>query len=194
MKYVTAHYIDARDDIPETVAPLRNGPKLPSDKLTVTIVDYRQRPSLIIGTLTDSTPVPPACSMIDQADYAAKLADWTQWRLTTTAAQAKAAIQQWLDQTAQANGYDDMNSCVSYAGSSVKQWSDDAAAGSAWRDAVWQAAYQWQSDASAQPPDPIPSVCEVVAKMPQPDAYGWTQHAAGANPSGGVTTGSTSSS
>ena len=53
----------------------------------------------------------------------------------------QAGVQQWLDSTAKANGYDSIASCCSYYNSGVVQWAADAKAATAWRDAVWQACY-----------------------------------------------------
>lgn len=179
-QYVTAHYVDAHDGISATVAPLRNGPALPSPQLSITHVDRRQDPALIVGTLPDGAPVPNAATVITQTEYNAQVADYTQWRISITVAQAETAIQRWLDQTAQDNGYQDMNSCVSYLNSGITQWAADAKAGSAWRDALWQAAFNWQARVAATPPDPIPSVLEILNQLPQPADYGWVTHAPGA--------------
>lgn len=89
-------------------------------------------------------------------------------------------VQAWLDATAQGNGYDSIASCISYRGSSVAQWDADATAALAWRDAVWQACFQWQQDALANPPATFPTSAEVIAQLPQPEAFGWVVHAPGA--------------
>lgn len=90
-----------------------------------------------------------------------------------------AAIQQWLDQRAQGNGYDSIATCVSYKDSTVSQWSQDAAAAIAWRDAVWQAAFAYQVSHAENPPDPLPTAAEIIGQMPQPESYGWTEHTPG---------------
>lgn len=92
-----------------------------------------------------------------------------------------AEVQLWLDTTAQTNGYDSIASCVSYRGSSVARWNDDAVAAVAWRDAVWQAAFQWQEDALANPLASLPTSQEVIAQLPQPAAFGWITHQPGAS-------------
>lgn len=89
-------------------------------------------------------------------------------------------VQAWLDATARANGYDSLASCISYKDSAVAQWATDATAAIAWRDAVWQACFQWQQDAIANPPAIFPTSEEVIAQLPQPEAYGWVQHDPGA--------------
>ena len=43
-------------------------------------------------------------------------------------------VQAWIDTTAHANGYDDINSCISYASSTIAQWAKDAAQKSAYTD------------------------------------------------------------
>lgn len=100
--------------------------------------------------------------------------------LADAAAALTAAVQAWLDATAQGNGYDSLASCISYRGSAVAQWATDATAAIAWRDAVWQACFQWQQDAIANPPTIFPTSPEVIAQLPQPEAFGWVQHDPGA--------------
>jgi len=103
---------------------------------------------------------------------------------TPTLADAAAAltvdVQAWLDATAGGNGYDSIASCISYRGSSVVQWNDDATAALTWRDAVWQAAFQWQQAALANPPVTFPTSAEVIAQLPQPETFGWVTHQPGA--------------
>lgn len=94
-------------------------------------------------------------------------------------AEYSSAVQAWLDDVVQANGYDDMASCATYAASSVAQWRADAQAAIAWRDAVWQSCFAWQAQAAQALPDPIPTVAQFIAGLPQPAAYGWTVHATG---------------
>lgn len=101
--------------------------------------------------------------------------------LADATAMLSTAVQTWLDQTAQVNGYDSLASCVSYLNSSITQYADDAKAALAWRDAVWQAAFVWQQNAAASPPTTVPTAAEVIAGLPQPDAYGWIVHTPGAN-------------
>jgi hypothetical protein len=100
--------------------------------------------------------------------------------LEAAAAALTVDVQAWLDATAQGNGYDSIASCVSYRGSAIAQWAADAAAAVAWRDAVWQACFQWQQSASTNPPTTFPTSAEVIAQLPQPEAYGWVVHAPGA--------------
>jgi hypothetical protein len=89
-------------------------------------------------------------------------------------------VQAWLDTAAQGNGYDSIASCVSYRGSAIAQWAADAVAAIAWRDAVWQACFQWKQSASDNPPTTFPTSAEVISQLPQPEAYGWVVHPAGA--------------
>ncbi|WP_338523377.1 hypothetical protein NUH87_26865 [Pseudomonas batumici] len=91
----------------------------------------------------------------------------------------KAAVQQWLDTTAQASGYDSLASCASYANSGVTQWAADAKAATAWRDAVWQACFAEWSAAQAATNPVIPTAAELIASLPQPATFGWTVHPAG---------------
>jgi len=88
-------------------------------------------------------------------------------------------VQAWLDYTAQGNGYDTLASCISYSASAIATWAADAAAAIAWRDAVWLACFQWQQSASTNPPATFPTSTEVIAQLPQPEAFGWVVHAPG---------------
>lgn len=99
--------------------------------------------------------------------------------LADAAAVLAAAVQTWLDTTAQGNGYDSLASCISYRGSSIAQWNDDATSALAWRDAVWQACFEWQQSAAAEPPSTFPTAEQVIAQLPQPDACGWVVHEPG---------------
>ena len=85
-------------------------------------------------------------------------------------------VQAWMDGVVRANGYDSVISCASYANSSVEQWRKDAVAVIAWRDAVWQAAYAWKESAGGQMPQTIPTLAEVIAQLPQPEAFNWVVH------------------
>lgn len=100
--------------------------------------------------------------------------------LAEAAAALSADVQAWLDEIAETDGYDSLASCISYRDSAVAQWAADAAAAIAWRDAVWQAAFQWQQAALANPPTSFPTSAEVIAQLPQPEAYGWVVHSPGA--------------
>lgn len=101
--------------------------------------------------------------------------------LADAAAALAAAVQTWLDTTAQGNGYDSLASCISYRGSSIAQWSTDADAALAWRDAVWQACFEWQQGAAAAPPATFPTAEQVIAQLPQPETFGWVVHLPGAS-------------
>lgn len=90
----------------------------------------------------------------------------------------KASVQQWLDATAQANGYASLASCASYIGSSVTQWATDAKAATAWRDAVGQAYFTQMSAAQDAASPVIPTAEALIADLPQPAAYGWSAHEA----------------
>lgn len=85
-------------------------------------------------------------------------------------------VQAWMESVVRANGYDSVISCASYANSSVEQWRKDALAVIAWRDAVWQAAYAWQSGANGELPATIPTLAQVIAQLPQPETFNWVAH------------------
>lgn len=126
----------------------------------------------------DAEPLYNSAYIADSEAAAQAIID--QLNLEYLIPQYTAAVQAWLDSTAQANGYDSMATCVSYHYSSVAQWSADASAGIAWRDAVWQAGFAWAEAAQASIPDPIPSIDEFIAQLPQPEDFDWVVHAPGA--------------
>jgi hypothetical protein len=76
-----------------------------------------------------------------------------------------AAIQTHVDQVATVRGYNDGVHLASYAASTVPAWAAEAAAFTAWRDAVWAYAYAQfaavQAEQRAQP-----TVAELVAELP----------------------------
>lgn len=91
-------------------------------------------------------------------------------------------LQSWMDGTAQQNGYDSVVSCVSYKDSGVAQWAQDAAAMIAWRDAVWQWAYQQQPTLDAMTPEQIAGLTPeyIILQAPKPEDFQWVVHAPGA--------------
>lgn len=80
-------------------------------------------------------------------------------------AAAVAAIERWLDRTAQALGYNNFVTATSYAGSAVDLWQRQARALATWRDAVWQAALARLD----RPADLPASEAEFIAALPQPN-------------------------
>jgi hypothetical protein len=141
-----------------------------------------ENPDVVLRTL-DNTSIPRGHRWWD--DYVSWCAEGnTPDPLPKpTLAQAAAAltddVQAWLDDTASQNGYDSIASCISYAGSTIAQWSADAMAASKWRDAVWQACFQWQQSASVNPPATFPTSSQVIAQLPKPEAFGWVTHIPG---------------
>jgi hypothetical protein len=80
--------------------------------------------------------------------------------------EAEDAIQNLLDNTAKAHGYDSMLSLCSYAESSFAKWAAEGTCGRQWRDACWQAAQDIQ-DAVLAGKRALPTVGEVIAAMPE---------------------------
>lgn len=80
MKHVSGYYIDAKDGTPETKAPLRHGPKLPSPNLTVDAVDRRLTPPLIIGRMPIGESIPESLTAITTEQHADLMADYQAWR------------------------------------------------------------------------------------------------------------------
>lgn len=78
------------------------------------------------------------------------------------------AIQLWLDQAAQAAGYDNLVTAVSYIGSTIDLWQRQAVAFAAWRDAVWSAAIALLAAVEAGV-QPLPaSDADLIAALPRP--------------------------
>jgi hypothetical protein len=78
------------------------------------------------------------------------------------------AVQLWLDQTAQAAGYDNLMTAVSYGGSTIDLWQRQAIAFAAWRDAVWAAAIALLAAVEAGT-HPLPgSDADLIAALPRP--------------------------
>jgi hypothetical protein len=80
MKYVKAYHVDAKDGRPASEYPLRHGPAWPSDALTASIVDRREYPAVIIGTLPDDEPLPAGATEITQAKHAELVKSFNDWR------------------------------------------------------------------------------------------------------------------
>jgi len=80
MKHVTACYVDARDGLPATEAPLRHGPALPSGALVIDAVDRRQAPALIIGRMPVDEPLATGMELISEERYTELLTDYNAWR------------------------------------------------------------------------------------------------------------------
>lgn len=84
---------------------------------------------------------------------------------------ASAAIQNLLDTTAHAHGYDSLERCISYIGDGVAAWSAEGARAKAWRSECWSKAKQIQDDATAgnwptAGAAQLPTVADVLAAMP----------------------------
>ncbi|MCB1397000.1 MAG: hypothetical protein H6898_09820 [Rhodobacter sp.] len=75
-----------------------------------------------------------------------------------------AAIDAHVEAQARALGYNSAANCAGYRDSTVEAWASEALAFIAWRDAVWQEAFQMQ--AAAQPGQGIPGVEAVLAALP----------------------------
>lgn len=82
MKYIKGIYVDAKDGIPASRAPLRNGPELPHPNLEVTLVDRRNapEPAIILGTLPDADTInEDAMEEITQTEYDGLVNDYQTW-------------------------------------------------------------------------------------------------------------------
>jgi hypothetical protein len=88
-------------------------------------------------------------------------------------------LQQWMETTAKTNAYDSVLSCVSYKDSGVAQFAADAAAMTAWRDALWHWASEWQAGFHGQLPNPVPTLADIIALAPKPADFNWVVHPPG---------------
>jgi hypothetical protein len=80
MKYVKAYHVDAKDGRPANEYPMRHGPSWPSDALTASIVDRREYPAMIVGTLPNESPLPAGATEITQAEHAELVKSFNDWR------------------------------------------------------------------------------------------------------------------
>ena len=78
----------------------------------------------------------------------------------------QSAIQTHVDQAAVAKLYNDGNALAGYVNSTVPQWSSEAQAFVAWRDAVWLYAYA-ELDKVQTGQRPVPTVDEFLAELPE---------------------------
>lgn len=78
----------------------------------------------------------------------------------------RASIQAHVDQTAISKRYDSGNSMASYVSSTVPQWSAEAQAFVAWRDAVWAYAYAEMDKVIAEDREQ-PTVDDLLEELPK---------------------------
>ena len=74
-------------------------------------------------------------------------------------------VQQYLDQKAQAKGYDSAASCISYLNSSNATWKADAIAMNTWRDDVWNFCFTNEASVKAGT-TPLPTSTQLIAALP----------------------------
>lgn len=79
------------------------------------------------------------------------------------------AAWQWMSSVPKTRGYDSIESCCSYAQSSVARYKAEALAMIAWRDAVNQRLEQL----ALSPPAGVTTWEQVRPLLPQPEAYAW---------------------
>ena len=80
---------------------------------------------------------------------------------------AKRYVQQLLDTTAQAKGYDNIMSMVSYVNSTKPKWAAEAAVANQWRDDCWNEALVQLGKYLAT--GVKPTEAEFLAAMPTPN-------------------------
>lgn len=84
--------------------------------------------------------------------------------LAALQAQIALAIDAHVEAQAKAMGYNSAANCAGYRDSTVPAWAAEAQAFIAWRDAVWQAAYD--ELAAYEQSQTVPGVAEVIAALP----------------------------
>ena len=75
------------------------------------------------------------------------------------------AVQNYLDETAQAKGYDNTYTCLSYLSSTDETWNREANIFNAWRDSVWRKCHEVLNAVLAGELAP-PTVEELIAQLP----------------------------
>ena len=76
------------------------------------------------------------------------------------------AVQNYLDATAQAKGYDNTYTCLSYLSSTDETWNREAHAFNVWRDAVWRKCHEVMNAALSGEIAP-PPVDELISQLPE---------------------------
>ena len=77
-----------------------------------------------------------------------------------------AAVQEYMDKTAQERHYDDIFTAVSYVNSSDPVFAAEASALLLWRDQVWRLCYTMLDEVKTGV-RPIPNVTELLAELPK---------------------------
>lgn len=77
-----------------------------------------------------------------------------------------AAVQRYLDETAQERNYDSILSLCTYASSGHARFSAEAKAGVKWRDDVWAKCYEMLAEVEAGT-RPTPTEAELLSALPQ---------------------------
>lgn len=75
------------------------------------------------------------------------------------------AVQNYMDTTVQARGYDNINSACTYANSTDHIFAAEGVACVKWRDAVWRKCYDMLAEVKAGT-RAIPTAEEVIAELP----------------------------
>lgn len=85
--------------------------------------------------------------------------------------QFRAAIQSYVDSLAKSRNYDSGNSLASYVASTNAQWTAEAQAFVAWRDAVWLYAYAELAKVMTGARE-IPTIEDFISELP---AIAWPE-------------------
>ena len=80
-------------------------------------------------------------------------------------AQLTAAVQAYMDSTAQTRGYDNIHTACSYSNSTDPIFAAEGQACLQWRDMVWRKCYNILAEVQAGSRD-IPTVEELIAELP----------------------------
>jgi len=98
MKHIKGHYVDSKTGKSAADFPMTNGPALPSESITVDVVDRRPSPSLVVGVVPDDEEVPSSFEEITQTEHAELLKSFNDWRDAYEQQQLELSAMQERDQ------------------------------------------------------------------------------------------------
>jgi len=80
-KYLKAYYLDAKDGRPANEAPLRHGPVKPSENIEITVVDRRESPAVILGSIPSSESLAAGMTLIKKDEHDRLVAEVESWKV-----------------------------------------------------------------------------------------------------------------
>lgn len=151
-------------------APLPARVRLPDGSTRTALHQLPAATLAALGYLpAPAAPTPGPGEVVEWAAGAWQVRPMTAAELAAQQQQARAAleaaVQQHLDATAQARGYDSMLSACTYAASTSTRFQPEGAACVAWRDAVWLHCHGVLAAVIAGT-RPAPTAAELLAELP----------------------------